>query len=255
MQRYTVTVVSQGSPGERPTLLVPFEPSAIVAAFIDELFRRVTRQGIALAPNTHVATIHVDSEGGAIIDAEDILADVVPNPAKEKLFAVFIAKQKAAYAQQAQPTGKGQLATGEDAISVRIITPALAQGKDEPSILQLPASATVKQLHEIVAEHLHVTATSTDKDDTNVCNCNLARQLADAASPPTHFPLTHGKSKVDRIELAEATEDGLKTSVRAHLREYFESARKLHLFGPEQHTDNVTLYKKSPVVAVSKSYS
>jgi hypothetical protein len=62
MQRYTVTIVSPGTTGERPVLLVPFQPSALVTAFVDELYKRIARQGLAIAPNTHIATLHLDSE-------------------------------------------------------------------------------------------------------------------------------------------------------------------------------------------------
>lgn len=66
MQRYTVTVVDRGASGSRPTLAVPFEPSALVSAFIDELFRRIAKQGLKLSPNTHIATLHLDSETGKL---------------------------------------------------------------------------------------------------------------------------------------------------------------------------------------------
>ena len=68
MARYTVTIVSPGNSDNRPVLIVPFEPTAIVTTFIDELWRRVKRQGILLEPNTHIATLHLDSETGGIID-------------------------------------------------------------------------------------------------------------------------------------------------------------------------------------------
>ncbi len=37
MQRYTVIIVSPGTTGERPVLLIPFQPSALVTAFIEEM--------------------------------------------------------------------------------------------------------------------------------------------------------------------------------------------------------------------------
>ena len=62
MQRYTVTVVAPGTTDARPVLLVPFQPDALVTAFIDELYRRIANQGLAITPNTHIATLHIDSE-------------------------------------------------------------------------------------------------------------------------------------------------------------------------------------------------
>jgi hypothetical protein len=62
MQRYTVTVVAPGTTDARPVLLVPFRPDALVTTFIDELYRRIAKQGLAITPNTHIATLHIDSE-------------------------------------------------------------------------------------------------------------------------------------------------------------------------------------------------
>ncbi|KAK4952054.1 hypothetical protein LTR10_009974 [Elasticomyces elasticus] len=250
MERYTVTIITPASSAAPPTLLVPFSPSAIVTAFVDELFKRIARQGLALAPNTHIATLHVDSENGAIIDVEDVLESVI-NPSKDKLYAVFTAKQGAS--SQIFPVTTSQLLPGEKTISVRIITPATAQGKGSPvSTLQLPASTTVKQLHEIVAQKLGTSATFASKDDLNHCNCALARQLADADSAPSQYTLVHGKSKVERIELGsqDGTEDGLKASVRGHIGQYFEANQKMNCFGGQFHANSSTSYKKTPVVAV-----
>lgn len=94
MQRYTVTIVHPGNTGERPVLLVPFEPSAIVTAFIDELYKRVAKRGLPITPNTHIATLHLDGETGAIIDCEDVLSDVITDPKSEKVFAVFAKNPK-----------------------------------------------------------------------------------------------------------------------------------------------------------------
>ena len=92
--RYKVTVLAPGAPGaSRPVLLVPFEPNALVTAFIDELFKRIARQNLQLRPDTHVATLHLDSETGAILDCEDLLSDVVGEDDKEKLFMVLKEKQ------------------------------------------------------------------------------------------------------------------------------------------------------------------
>lgn len=66
MQRYTVTVVDPGSPETRPILAVPFEPSALVSAFIEELFKRIAKQGLKLTPNSHIATLHLDNETGKL---------------------------------------------------------------------------------------------------------------------------------------------------------------------------------------------
>ena len=92
MARYKVTLVAPGA-AERPVLLVPFQPDALVTAFIDEIFKRIARQNLPQRPDTHIATLHLDSETGAILDCEDLLSDVVDEDGKEKLFMVLREKQ------------------------------------------------------------------------------------------------------------------------------------------------------------------
>ncbi|KAK4539468.1 hypothetical protein LTR36_010904 [Oleoguttula mirabilis] len=254
MQRYTVTIVSGGTPGQPPTLVVPFEPSALVTAFIEELFRRIARQGLALAPNTHVATLHLDSETGAIIDCEDVLADVI-DPT-EKLFAVFSEKHPIATnsttGQQAAAQQTVMTAPTDGSLSVRVITPALAKS-GTASIIQLPLSTTIRQLHTAVAEHLRLPDKTADLD-TNECNCNLARKIADGPSPPTQFVIVHGKSAIQRFDLPTASEDALKGVIREHLGQDVESRKKLSLYGAESHTGTASGYKKTPVVAMCSKH-
>lgn len=84
------------SPGVgRPVLVVPFQPDALVTAFIDELFKRIARLDLKLRPDTHIATLHLDSETGAILDCEDLLSDVVGEDEKDKLFLMLKEKDTA----------------------------------------------------------------------------------------------------------------------------------------------------------------
>ena len=76
-------------------LVVPFQPDALVTAFIDELFKRIARLDLQLQPDTHIATLHLDSETGAILDCEDLLSDVVGEDKKDKLFMVVKKKDAA----------------------------------------------------------------------------------------------------------------------------------------------------------------
>lgn len=141
MQRYTVHIIEPAKMTARPVLLVPFEPSALVARFLEELFVRLARQSIPLLVDTHVCTLHLDSESGAIIDGEDIVGHVMlPSDA---LFAVF---SPAAVAKQPPGPVKG------DVLSVRVITAARAKtDKSALPILTIPVSSTVKELHERVS--------------------------------------------------------------------------------------------------------
>ena len=88
--RYKITVVAPATAANsRTVLLVPFKPDALVIALIEDLFKRVQRLGLPLTPGTHVATLHINSESGPVLDCEDILSDVVTESESEQLFAVF----------------------------------------------------------------------------------------------------------------------------------------------------------------------
>lgn len=100
MTRYKVTVVSSGI--GRPVLVVPFQPDALVTAFIDELFKRIARLDLQLQPDTHIATLHLDSETGAILDCDDLLSDVIGEDEKDKLFMVVKEKNAAREGDAAQ---------------------------------------------------------------------------------------------------------------------------------------------------------
>lgn len=89
--RYKVTVVAAGT--DHLVLVVPFQPDALVTALVDELSKRIARQGLQLQPDTHVATLHLDSETGAILDYEDLLSAVVGDDEREKLFLVLRKKE------------------------------------------------------------------------------------------------------------------------------------------------------------------
>lgn len=103
-QRYLVVIVRPPSelmsmtPGRRSSLLVPFSPEAIIDAFIEELWRRLARHdgAIPLAAETHSISLHLGDETGPSIDVEDILADVIADTQREKIFAVFRKKRSTA---------------------------------------------------------------------------------------------------------------------------------------------------------------
>ena len=253
MQRYTVTVITPGAAAQ-PVLLVPFQPSAIVTAFVDELYRRIARRGLAIAPNTHIATLHLDSETGAIIDCEDLLSDVVNDPKTEKLFAVFTEKAQAGESSQKGHTA-AQTATSEGLnqvplLSVRVVTPSTAKNHDSCPTLQLPLTATIQQLHERVAEQLQIPPNFDIHADSFECNCRLANQLTNVASPPDQFLVVHGKSVVERLQLTNPTETAVREAMRQRLGQEYELNKRLALVGAEVHNSNPNIYKRLPVAAI-----
>lgn len=86
MQRCTVTIFSDAG-GSRPTILVPFQPSALVSALKDELFKRTGRQNLPVTTDTHHLTLRLNSQTGAVADPQDLLSDVVFD--SENIFAIF----------------------------------------------------------------------------------------------------------------------------------------------------------------------
>lgn len=254
MQRYTVTIVAPGAASARPVLLVPFQPSAIVTAFIDELYRRIARRGLNIAPNTHVTTLHLDSETGAIIDCEDSLSDVVSDPRNEQLFAVFTEQVQtgatSSNSQTAAQTTTSFTTTEAASLSVRVVTPSTAKNRDACPVFQIPLSATIRQLHERIAGHLQISPNFDDHADSNECNCKLANQLSNCPSPANQFLVVHGKSVVERLQLSSPTEGAVKESLRRRLGQDFELTKRVALVGADVHNSNANLYKKTPVAAV-----
>lgn len=181
MQRYSVVVSDTGWP-EPLKLLVPFQSSSNAAALTAEIVKRAARYGkILAAANCNLRLASID---GPILDPEDTLSDLVVD---EQLFAVFSSANhgtppqvtsfftfhshdQETYAKQAadvpmtgsqdQRAAIQQSLTIRNAISIRIITPAIAKlmVKDPESLpapaFNLPATAKVKQLHNDAVRHL-----------------------------------------------------------------------------------------------------
>ncbi|KAI5358581.1 putative ubiquitin-conjugating enzyme E2, von Willebrand factor, type A, U-box [Septoria linicola] len=233
MQRYTVTLVDPGAPGSRPTLAVPFEPSALVSAFIDGLFRRIARRGLKLSPNTHIATLHLDGETGAIIDAEDVLSDVISDPRSEKIYAVFAGKQTSSTSTELV---RQQLATSSlQGTEPRFSLPA------SPSLP--PSSSYTSLLHNTSSYRWY----STKKRD-NECNCSLAKKLADGPGDSKYFFVLHGKSIVKRVQINTLSEQALDSALQAELGLDLVTTKKITRHGAELRTPGI--YAELPVVAV-----
>ncbi|CAK3843880.1 bifunctional E2 E3 enzyme [Lecanosticta acicola] len=260
--RYTVTLVTPETSGQGPPkLAVPFEPSALVSAFVEEIFRRVQKQGIELQPNTHIATLHLDSETGAILDTEDLLSDVVTDPHTETLFAVFRPKGSTPSSHEAPP-GNNSLPVRDDGagpqsehphLSIRIITPDLAkQDKRTISPIKIPTTATVKQLHQAIADHLHLPYAFDNAGLDSECNCNLARELATGARSPKQLMVVHGKSIVQHLEVPENPPEVAISSVLNNFFDKCGDTKKVTYHGEEYYAAGQThrTFKRIPVVAL-----
>ncbi|KAF2158863.1 hypothetical protein M409DRAFT_61284 [Zasmidium cellare ATCC 36951] len=239
--RYNVTVVAPGP--TRPVLAVPFQPSATVSAFITELWKRIVKLGVKVEPNTHIVTLHLDSEDGAIIDADDML-DAVVDSEKDKLFATF-----------KEGNVKQTSSTPQQGLAIRVITPELAYKREDVRPIHIQPSCTIRELHQQVSGHLGLPGTFDKPHLENECNCTLAKQLADGASPPTKVTVVHGKSIVQRLDIPEAaTETVLNEILGATFGNDVTANKKINLYGAELHAaqraSNVSTYKKPPVVAV-----
>ena len=254
MQRYRVTIVSSADAQEQPVVLVPFHPSALVTNFIDELYKRAARQGLPVTPDTHVATLHLDSETGAIVDCEDVLQDVLPDPKTKSLFAVFTRRPTSAAlpvnSHAKPPDGPSGTRDEGPSLSVRIVTPASAKDRGGFPTLTVSSSITFKQLHDQVIDKLQLSSKVNERANGLECNCKLASQLSHGAQPTDQFPLVHGKSKVERLQLKTPTEAAVREAVRLYFGQDLELTKKLMLKDGEFHESTRTMYKKTPVVAI-----
>ena len=258
--RAAVTIVSPGTgtSTQPPVLLVPFQPSAIVTAFVDELYKRIARQGLPIAPNTHVATLHLDATTGGIIDFEDVLSDAVTNPKSDKIFAVF-AKKANGNAAPASGVTSGA-APVEDregdtsSVFVRVVTASTAKNKDSCRTLRIPLTATIRQLHDRVSEQLEMPPNYDSDMDQRECNCSLAGKLADDPGHQDSFVVIHDKSIVERVRIDSPTEQTVKAALRHKFGPDIESTKRVALVGADVHTDNLNLYKKNPTVAICSKH-
>lgn len=148
-------------------------------------------------------------------------------------------------------------------LSFRVITPELAkQDKSALTPIKVSANSTVRQVHEAVADHLHLPHAFEKPGLQNECNCNLARQLSNGASLPDKVVVVHGKSIVKHLDISgPATETRISTAVNIAVNETFgesAAAKKITHHGGEHHAANSAstpvTYKRIPVVAIcSKS--
>lgn len=254
MQRYTVTFISDTS-GGRPSTIIPFQPSALVTAFKDEVIKRANRQNLTITAETHDLKLRLQSQTGPTLDPDDTLADVVL--ASETIFAVFSQREAGTGDVSTLPT-RTSATTGTtapqpiegDTIKIRVITPDTArQVRSSLQTFDISVNATLQQLHEHVAHHLGVPRDIENNADLNECNCSFAHKLFDHHSSDATTFVIHGKSVVGRISLASgSTEGDLRHALRMQFGLDIEDRKKVDYSGGE--LDSAGKYVRLPVIAL-----
>ena len=88
MARYTIKVASGG---QTASLLVVLSPDQLCSALVDAIRKRLptiaSKLNLATTNNLHI-NLHLDKEDGPMLDAEDLLSNVLPG-ADETVFAVI----------------------------------------------------------------------------------------------------------------------------------------------------------------------
>lgn len=263
MQRYTITFVSDTG-GGRPSVVVPFQPSALVTSFKDEITKRAIRQNLPIAAETHDLNLRLQSQTGPALDPEDVLSDVVSG--SETIFAVFSKHMAEGAASIALPSDTSANASADtsadmveatgatliegDAIKIRVITPATSkQVQNSLKTFDISVHATIKQLHERVSHHLGLPSEPEKHADVNECNCAFARKLSDHHSSTTATFAIHHKSVVDSLQLAlQPTAHEIRHALDVQIGMQDDTHKKVHCFGGEQ--DSAGRYINLPVVAI-----
>lgn len=254
MERYAVTLIADAA-GGRPSL-VPLQSSALVSTFKDEIVKCASKQNLPVTAETHDLTLRLHSQTGPAIDPEDVLSDVVLH--SETVFAIFSRNQTnlsldlPTRSSSQDTQGSQQLIQG-DAINIRVVTPANAR-QDRGSINTFPLSvdATIEQLHDQVASHLHVPSNFGKATVANECNCTFARNLSDKSGSTSATYVIYDKSHVENISVSIPTKTALVSVLQERFGVDIESRKKLHFFGDESRSDG--RYSRLPVIAICSNH-
>ncbi|KAK7946998.1 uncharacterized protein PG986_011319 [Apiospora aurea] len=249
MQRYTVTIVTPGA--ERPVILVPFQTSALVAAFVDELYKRAVKHDSTVATETHLATLRLDSATGPIVDPEDVLSDIVQDPKHELLFVVF--SPKGAVDTTSKPREAVLAVANSDNPSYlhfRIVTAASAKDPGRCPLIHLPRTAMIRQLRDNIADELGIPHRFDEDADLRECNCQLAQDLTQYPIQANSLLVVHGKSIVERVRLENATDASIYAALQSHFGSDLQETKNVTIRARIPNQDHPATYTVSIVVAV-----
>ena len=71
--------------GKETRLLIPMLSASPVSSLATQVKLRIGRLGIGI--NSTEFTLHLEQADGPILDADDLLSDVLPDPKNERLYA------------------------------------------------------------------------------------------------------------------------------------------------------------------------
>ncbi|KAK8024434.1 hypothetical protein PG993_012500 [Apiospora rasikravindrae] len=249
MQRYTVTILAPGA--KCSAILVPFQPSALVAAFVDELYKRAVKNGSTVAKETHLATLHLDSNAGPVIDPEDLLSDIVQDPRHENLFVVFTPKGTATTALKAQEEVLAVADSDNPSyLHFRIVTAANVKEPGTCPLVHLPRTATIRQLRDNIADELGIPHKFDEDADLRECNCQLAQELTQYPIQANSFLVVHGKSIVERVHLEKATDASIYAALQSHFGSDLQETKNVTIRAGIPNQNPPATYIVSIVVAV-----
>lgn len=232
--RYLVKVDAPGT--NQLTILIPYASNSTINSFVEELWTRLARhKTYQLSPSTHNVVLHFDNADGAIIDLEDVLSDVIQNPAHEKICAVIA-------------SNSGPCAPATSDLQVRIIQTTDLKDWGSCRMLNVSLTDTLHDLHDAISHSLGLT-TSPDVVDANECNCVYSRQVAEGPSEPGALVVIHGKSDIERVLLSTPTEAALQEALEK-LDSVAVSDKRVSMLGAVKSTNNQQVYEKTPVVSL-----
>ena len=283
MVRYVANVVVDG----RTTRFAVILPeSAQVSALRDKLKDRLYE--FRLGSQEESLVLHLDAVDGPILDPEDLLSDVLPDPKAEELFAVLgkgilgttaeVRDTRWSYCvpqaymclqtqngQATQPAAPREHASSKS-FKVRIITPELARSHADVNLIppisedKVSSNSSLILLKARVKEHLGLPY-SLDPCDDMECNCAFAHQIdqntalnelgSGASDAMKTLLVVYGNNKVTRVIVEHTTRKSLEDAAREHLRDHISGKIMSTVGGVATRNGpgNEKNYVKLPVIA------
>ncbi|KAF1833256.1 hypothetical protein BDW02DRAFT_599244 [Decorospora gaudefroyi] len=267
MARYIVSVAAGG---RRATLLVVLSPSQLCSALFDTVKSRLptlaNKLAIVSTRDIMKITLHLNAEDGPLLDVEDLLSDVLPDP-KKVVFAVVDTEQ----APPNSPSPSALSPSSGNTLRIRVITPESAQPSTKidainPLPTHVPVNYTLKQLKGLVQESLAFPADDGTCDNLE-CNCSFARQIdtnatlnaaPDAAAGNIdalhNVIVVHSDNNVVALTVGNLTLNTIQQAAKDHLPRNLTARKAFNIVGGVEDTTveipRDKRYLKAPVLAI-----